>query len=276
MITVATYFVWFVFYSFVGWLWELIVRSIGARKFINSGFLNGPYCPIYGFGVIFMILLLSGVDSVFLLFLTSGSLACVLEYITSWLMEKLFHMRWWDYSNEPFNINGRICLLGFLTFGILGSVAIKFIHPLVADVTSLIPSNIILIVASILLVIILTDIIYTVVKLTKFNKRLKKFTKEFNEFIKQSRKQSEEFTEKVREDIQERFAKTQTKFYKRLSILEKHLLRDYPRLRSTRYNEALQNFRKLVKLNKAESKTKPKSKSNSTSNLKSDTKSKKG
>ena len=109
---VEKYMIWLFFYSVVGWIYESTLCSVRAHKFINRGFLNGPYCPIYGWGAVLDILILGKVQNPVLLFFLGAIVTCSLEYFTSYIMEKLFHARWWDYSKRKFNINGRVCLLG--------------------------------------------------------------------------------------------------------------------------------------------------------------------
>ena len=101
-------FIWFIIYSFLGWLWEEIICSIQARKLVSRGFMSGPYCPIYGFGALIYLVLMHFTERPVELFFLGGILACTLEYITSYLMEKLFKARWWDYSKRFLNINGRV------------------------------------------------------------------------------------------------------------------------------------------------------------------------
>lgn len=123
--TIVTYVLYFFFYSAVGWLGESIYCSVGARKWVNRGFLKGPMCPIYGTGALAMAITLTPVKNLDirvpmfghnvlitpLLVFIAGMVVCdIVEFITSVLMEKLFHARWWDYSNKKFNIQGRICL----------------------------------------------------------------------------------------------------------------------------------------------------------------------
>lgn len=108
----------FMTYSFAGWVWESVFCSLGKyHRLINRGFLNGPYCPIYGSGAMLANYLLNDIRNPLALFLSSGALCCTLEYFTSYAMEKLFHARWWDYSDKPLNINGRVYIGGFLAFG---------------------------------------------------------------------------------------------------------------------------------------------------------------
>ena len=121
-------------YSFLGWCCECVYCSIPAKKFINRGFLEGPYCPIYGVGALLVIsLLLPYKQHPVTLFIAGTILVTTLEYITSWLMEIMFHTRWWDYSNYRFNINGRVCLLNAILFGIMALVVCYGIHPVILD-----------------------------------------------------------------------------------------------------------------------------------------------
>ena len=99
----------FIIYAFIGWCAEVSYAAVNRGIFVNRGFLNGPYCPIYGCGVVIVVTVLTPLkDNLFLLFVGSVVLTSVLEYITGFLLEKVFHNKWWDYSNMPFNINGRI------------------------------------------------------------------------------------------------------------------------------------------------------------------------
>lgn len=117
--------------SFLGWCMEVTCKLVQFGRFINRGFLLGPLCPIYGTGAVLMAYFLplwtTQVESTFLLALV---LCGTLEYITSWLMEKLFHARWWDYSQKRFNINGRVCASNLLAFGVMGVFVVKVLKPL--------------------------------------------------------------------------------------------------------------------------------------------------
>ena len=113
-------FVWFIIYSFFGWVYESLWASFNERQWVNRGFLSGPVIPIYGFGAVSFVLLLSDINNPAYIFILGMLIASILEYFTSWAMEKLFHARWWDYNHYPFNLNGRICLYGALLFGFCG------------------------------------------------------------------------------------------------------------------------------------------------------------
>ena len=113
------WFLWFMAYSFIGWAYESILCSIVGKRLVNRGFLNGPVCPIYGTGAVAVVWALGSFrDQVAVLFLLSAFLTTTLEYLTSWVMEKLFHARWWDYSGRLLNIHGRVCLLALPPSGL--------------------------------------------------------------------------------------------------------------------------------------------------------------
>lgn len=120
----------FIIYSFIGWFIEVIWTFLTDKKFVNRGFLIGPYCPIYGVGCLLLVLLLDKFkDSVLLLFFMSIIVCSILEYSTSYIMEKLFKARWWDYSEYKFNLNGRICAATMIPFGVLGVLVVYFLNP---------------------------------------------------------------------------------------------------------------------------------------------------
>ena len=127
----ALYYVLLFFVGAVlGWCMEVICKLFQFHRFINRGFLIGPYCPIYGFGTALLTALLSRFTRDPVAVFGLAILICgTLEYCTSWLMETLFHARWWDYSSKPFNINGRVCANTLIPFGLLGLGMIYFVKP---------------------------------------------------------------------------------------------------------------------------------------------------
>ena len=165
-------FLWFLLYSFVGWLWETVLNIVMKKRFVDRGILNGPICPIYGFGALLAIYALPGEHSVVAIFLSSGVLCCTLEYFTSWAIEKLFHMRLWDYSGKPFNLNGRVYLNGFLFFAAGCTVVKLWVQPHVMDMLDAIDPRTITILAVTLLVVLLADAAVTLAGLTSLNSRL--------------------------------------------------------------------------------------------------------
>ncbi|KFI47738.1 putative ABC transporter permease [Bifidobacterium biavatii] len=165
-------FLWFLFYSFCGWVYESILVSVKERRPVNRGFLNGPLCPIYGTGAVLAVELLGRMTNPVLIFIVSSIGACALEYATSWGMEQLFHARWWDYSHFKFNVNGRICLLGAIVFGIGGVAIVDGVQPWVARVTGMVPLPVIHWVSFVCLVLIVIDTAVTVVGIVDFDQSL--------------------------------------------------------------------------------------------------------
>lgn len=150
----------FFIYSFLGWLMEVFLSIIQHHRFINRGFLIGPICPIYGVGCLLIIWLLSRYqrDPV-VLFLMAVIICSLLEYITSYIMEKIFKNRWWDYSSKKYNINGRICLECAIPFGIGGCFIFYLVNPLLSIAYNHISLLILEIVTIILLVFLTIDLI---------------------------------------------------------------------------------------------------------------------
>lgn len=183
------YFLLFITYSFLGWIIEVISTYPDTKKFVNRGFLIGPYCPIYGYCSIAMILLLNNTKSYIPLFFLCIIICSVAEYLTSYIMEKIFHARWWDYSKYKYNLNGRICLTNSLIFGILGSTLIKYINPLLLKAYSTLNINTINILFYILITIFIIDSIIsfnTIFKIKNLSIKYKNLdnTSEIKEKIK--------------------------------------------------------------------------------------------
>ena len=206
-------FLLFITYSFIGWCMEVGCKLVELKKFINRGFLIGPYCPIYGWGCILIIILLNKyTNDPLVLFIMALVICSILEYFTSYFMEKLFKARWWDYSRRKFNINGRICLETMIPFGLLGCLIMYFVNPFFVSIYSKIPSNILIIISSVLFTIFLTDniISYTIMFKMKIPK------------IKISKDSTEEITEYVRSILAKR------------SFLYKRLMKAYPNMKILR------------------------------------------
>lgn len=128
--TFINIFYLFIFYSFLGWITETTFVSINRKQFVNMGFLDGPFSPIYGSGALAVILLVFPFHYNFLLFfIVSIIITSIIEYATSLFFEKFFNITWWDYSNKSFNLQGRICLEYSFYWGILSALVLTFIHP---------------------------------------------------------------------------------------------------------------------------------------------------
>ena len=165
--------VWtFLIYAVIGWCLEVITSTINNGKFINRGFLNGPYCPIYGIGVIGVLTLLAPIrDNLLLLFISSVLLTTALELFTGYILEKIFNQKWWDYSKENFNLSGYICLKSSLIWGLACILVFYAIQPMIKDFIYWSSGNIGDIIALSLLVILLLDVAITVISLSKVKKK---------------------------------------------------------------------------------------------------------
>lgn len=168
-------FYFLLIYSILGWIWEVFYVFLDTDKLVNRGFLNGPLCPIYGIGATMVYLFLSPIaDNLGLLYIGGVILPTVVEYITGAVMENLFHASWWDYSDRKFNLKGRICLQVSLGWGLFSVVMIRAIHPIIYDVVEAIPYKIGIILASVTIAFILSDLVITVSHVAKFNEKLEK------------------------------------------------------------------------------------------------------
>ena len=166
---------WVIFiYSFLGWCAEVVFAACRRGIFVNRGFLNGPVCPIYGFGVALVLGLLEPVKSSFLLlFFGSMLLTTALEFIIGFIMESFFHDKWWDYSNNPFNIKGYVCLEFSIIWGLACVLVVDVIHPLVQKLIDAIPVNVGWWLIWIFAVIMAVDALITLIELLKLPKRFK-------------------------------------------------------------------------------------------------------
>lgn len=175
---------YFLVYAFIGWCLESVYKSVLQKKIINSGFLHGPICPIYGYGAMIMYLSLKDVtNNIFVLFFFGLIVLSVFEYIVGLFLEIVFKTKYWDYSNRKFNIQGRVCLLNSFYWGILGIIFMKGIHPFVAHIVSDIPFEYLRIGVIVSIVVMLVDTVVTTIGLVKINIKLKNWN-EITENIK--------------------------------------------------------------------------------------------
>ncbi len=167
--------VWiFLIYAFIGWCTEVSYAALDTGKFVNRGFLNGPVCPVYGCGVLLVVVVLTPLkDNILILFVGSVILTTVIEFITGFLLEKLFHNHWWDYSDEPFNVCGYICLKFSILWGLACTFVMDIVHPLIYKVIRIVPFTVGLIVLIVLMIVFCCDLGVTVATVLKLNKRLK-------------------------------------------------------------------------------------------------------
>lgn len=213
---------------------ESVVRSVIERKLINTGFLIGPFCPIYGIGACIMFLFLSGLkDHILLLFTISLFSMSIWEYLVGVLLEKLFNTKYWDYSDHKFNIQGRVCLTNSICWGVIGVLFIHFIHPFIQQIIGNIDITILHYVISIVTLVFIVDTIVSIVKLKTIKgtlENIEKLNKEIKEKLKEIKalsKEKDEDKKTATQNIQELVEKLNKK--KNRTIL--HLYRNVYRLK---------------------------------------------
>ena len=189
MIELRNAFLLFMIYSVIGWIIEVVDIYFYTKKWANRGFLIGPCCPIYGVGTLIMTFIFNNAnDDLFGIFAKSMIICAVLEYTTSYVMEKIFKKRWWDYSHRQYNLNGRICLENIFLFGIAGCLLVKYTNPFFTSIVSSIPSLIANVTSIFLAIVFITDVIISFNIISKF-KNIK-----FN-----SKDSTDEINQKIRE-----------------------------------------------------------------------------
>ena len=173
--TILNFIAYFILYSFGGWLLESVSKSIFEKKLVNSGFLTGPLCPIYGAGAWIMLLCLSGLkDYPVLLFIAAFFILSIWEYVVGVILEKLFKTKYWDYSHLKFNIQGRVCLKNSIYWGLLGVGFICFLNPFVEGYMNQVPRDILLYVDIAAMIVLAVDIVVSVSAMSSFEKALNK------------------------------------------------------------------------------------------------------
>ena len=260
--TVVNY-VWFFFiYAFLGWATEVVFAACARGVFENRGFLNGPVCPIYGFGVVIVVFLLEPLkENFWILFVGSVVLTSILELITGFLMEKIFHHRWWDYSRMPLNIGGYVCV--FL---------IDIVHPSIAFFVNHIPSLVTYIVLPILEVTFIADIIATSTSVFHFNKKLEEIDKLAAQIHQVSdeigkrlsdgalKAKESEGIKKLTDTVMESRTDAQSRLEvlkftisekeKEITRMQKRLIKAFPTMHSTNHAEAFAKIKEKLSIKK--------------------------
>lgn len=262
---------YFFVYGFLGWCTEVIFAAFKQHRFVNRGFLNGPICPIYGVGVTLVIACLEAFQSnLLLLYISSVILVTVLEGVTGWAMDKLFHNKWWDYSKLPFNIGGYVCLLFSLIWGVACVFIVYFVHPLIHQVLSLIPHTAGIALIAILGIALLSDMIVTTSAIVKFNQyleRLKHITDELHAISNQigselyqnvmhvldmqesSIQKLDDVKLEVSEEIRMQIVELKTRAQnlgEKVPKPARRLLKAFPKLESRNYKAQLELFRQKL------------------------------
>ena len=208
----------FFIYSFIGWVWECCFVSVRKRRWVNRGFMYGPMLPIYGFGALAVLISTIRVrDSIPLIFLFGMVGATLLEYVTGAVMERLFNVKYWDYSNQKFNLNGYICLTSSLGWGLFSVLLVKFVHVPIEGAVLKIPTIIAEGIAFVLTVAAAVDVTQSfndamdlkriLAQLEESKKQIRKIQEKLKvaseEFVEDYRQRAGEFVEDYRRRVEE-------------------------------------------------------------------------
>ena len=232
--TIIYFITYLILYSFAGWILESVCKTVEQRKFVNSGFLNGPFCPIYGFGAIIMLLCLSFLkEKPILLFIAAFFILSIWEYLVGLFLEKVFKTKYWDYSHLKFNIQGRVCLKNSLFWGVLGVAFICCIHPFIDRYIKMIPINILLYIDIIIGIAILVDLVFSIIAITNFEIMVKKIN-ELGDSIKEKVKEAKELNEKNKLKLEE----TEKKSIENIEKIIQELKKNQAKLKIRIYRQA--------------------------------------
>lgn len=248
--TLEHYFLWFLFYSFVGWMYESILVSCQQHRLVNRGFLNGPLCPIYGTGAILGVAILGNVRNPIIIFLISMVGATILEYTTSWVMEQLFHARWWDYSNFRFNLQGRVCLLGALIFGLGGVGVVLGSQPYVERVTDMIPLPMLHTLVTVLALITIIDLAVTVTGMLGFEQVLDSVAQVVQDVAARAggtwQRGSSAVSDRMREFSQDTVERLRWAVNGVINAQQKRMLKSFPKFQVPDRQDIIDSLRELM------------------------------
>lgn len=254
----------FFIYSFIGWVWECCFVSVRKRRWVNRGFMYGPMLPIYGFGALSVLISTIRVrDSIPLIFLFGMVGATLLEYVTGAVMERLFNVKYWDYSNQKFNLNGYICLTSSLGWGLFSVLLVKFVHVPIEGAVLKIPTIIAEGIAFVLTVAAAVDVTQSfndamdlkriLAQLEESKKQIRKIQEKLKvaseEFVEDYRQRAGEFVEDYRRRVEEHVedyrgrAEEMAEDYKKLA--EEHM--DSYRQRA---EEMVEGYKEEIKVQK--------------------------
>lgn len=275
----------FFIYGFLGWCTEVAFAAVKQRKFVNRGFLNGPICPIYGIGVVCVVQILDAyTHNLGMLYVMSVILVTALEWITGFLLEKIFHRKWWDYSTMPLNLNGYVCVLFSLIWGVACVVIVRWIHPFIHKILSFVPVWMGSIAGVIFLAWLIADIYVTVTSILKMNRRLEKMETiarelhnlsdylgtnisksalegldkhedaklKVEEVLAEWKEENDERKNKIETSLEERKAKiaelkTQYReLVEKQSRIDRRVFNAFPKMKSNQYEEHFQELREFL------------------------------
>lgn len=269
---------YFILYSFLGWCLEVAFCSINTGKFVNRGFLNGPVCPIYGFGAVSVVLLLRPISDQFILLYVGSVIVCsAIELVVGFMLKKLFKTTWWDYSDQRFNLGGYICLKFSLLWGVACLFLVKVIHPTISGLVHLLPVTLGWILLAIVYLTMLSDLVFSIIAVRKLTRDLGRIAEIAAKLHEQSdamaksigntaisvasKIESMDLDTKKRE-LEVKLEENKAKFSELLSVNEKRiedmlgknkakydrLLRAFPNMKSLRFSDALTQLKQYRKI----------------------------
>ncbi|MDR5658461.1 putative ABC transporter permease [Serpentinicella sp. ANB-PHB4] len=244
----------FIIYAFLGWCIEVMYQYKKHRRFINRGFLYGPLCPIYGSGAVLLLFFLHDVSSLFLLFIGGFLIATFLELITGYLLEVFFETRWWDYSNEKFNLWGYVSLKFSVYWGLLTIVFVKQVHPFIEYLISYIPESLVSSIYTVFLIILSVDTTITISKMIEFHSIFVELlatsgeiTDNIEHLAKDKFKTSIEKVKSKNEQLRNNYDHLIQKFINKNYRL---FLRNYPYLKSNKYKRIIEEIKERLNQDK--------------------------
>lgn len=246
-VTIIKFFLFFVIYSFLGWCFEVAYAFTEKGHFINRGFLYGPFCPIYGLGITIIVVCLAPFkNNLLLLFLMSTILTSALEYITGYMLERFFNAKWWDYTNNRFNIKGRICLSFSIVWGIASVLVLLLIHPIIEFLVYAFSNKAIFYLYLITIFYFMFDFTFTIISLIKLTVILSRIQNLFDEIITKSK----ETIQITRTKAADKFSILYNKYGDEFNTLNTNHLRffsAFPNLRSYKFEDAIKLIKNKIK-----------------------------
>lgn len=251
---ISLYFICFIIFSFMGWIYESIYCTFRTHHWDNRGFLFGAICPIYGAGgiiatLIFNVIFKHREAEIWQIFLICMFGSAILEYLTSYVLEKLFHAMWWDYSNAPLNIKGRVCLPASIGFGIAGIFVVKYISPFVFGIFDDVPPLAIEAAAMIFIAFLGADLALTVSGLTQLIKKLEEMETEFNGRMEASYQIIEEKRQLISGKMEEYEKITSEKIREyslNMSLVQQHALKSMKKFKSKRTTQLAEKIKETI------------------------------
>ena len=258
--------VWiFIIYAFLGWCSEVAFAAVNKGKFVNRGFLNGPVCPIYGVGMLIVVLCLWNLrDRPLLLFLGSALLTTALEFVTGFVLERFFHDKWWDYSDMPFNIKGYVCLKFTILWGLAASFIIGAIHRFIYMLIEKTPFVLGVILLAVFSAAFIADFTVTLTALVKLPKKLKamaeaeralravsdKIGENISDTTIAAKEKGEALAEENKprlEELKAEYAKKKKEFSAMLerNFVQRRIFKAFPNLKNGRYKAIFDRISEL-------------------------------